>query len=194
MANPNVEKDRPRALFSCTERSLDDDEEMPRFHLRLQDCVEGMAQMPAAAIDLVVTSPPYNLDIKYGNYSDRQNRVAYLEWCRQWTAEVHRLLQPGGSFFLNVGGAPSNPLLPHQLVMQLSELFVLQNTIHWIKSISIDNLDARMEMFAAGYTTAKLLAPRIFDRVRPLPGNLVRPLDRFQERAEKKPGPHGQLL
>ena len=36
----------------------------------------------------------------------------------------------------------------------------------------IDNLDARLEMFAAGYTTAKLLADRIFDRVRPLPGNL----------------------
>jgi len=43
----------------------------------------------------------------------------------------------------------------------------------------IDNLDARLEMFAAGYITAKTLAPRIFDRVRPLPGNLVRPLDRF---------------
>src|SRR5437773_8343460 len=36
----------------------------------------------------------------------------------------------------------------------------------------IDNLDARLEMFAAGYTTAKPLAARIFDRVRPLPGNL----------------------
>src|SRR5438067_12933394 len=44
----------------------------------------------------------------------------------------------------------------------------------------IDNLDARMEMFAAGYTTAKLLAERIFDRVRPLPGNLVKSLDKFQ--------------
>jgi 3'-5' exoribonuclease len=44
----------------------------------------------------------------------------------------------------------------------------------------IDNLDARMEMFAAGYTTAKPLAARIFDRVRPLPGNLVKSLDKFQ--------------
>ena len=43
----------------------------------------------------------------------------------------------------------------------------------------IDNLDARLEMFAAGYTTAKPLAARIFDRVRPLPGNLVKPLDKF---------------
>jgi 3'-5' exoribonuclease len=43
----------------------------------------------------------------------------------------------------------------------------------------IDNLDARLEMFAAGYTTAKPLAARIFDRVRPLPGNLVTSLQKF---------------
>jgi 3'-5' exoribonuclease len=57
----------------------------------------------------------------------------------------------------------------------------------------IDNLDARLEMFAAGYTTAKPLAARIFDRVRPLPGNLVKSLDKFQRpsSATKK---DGQLL
>jgi 3'-5' exoribonuclease len=47
----------------------------------------------------------------------------------------------------------------------------------------IDNLDARLEMFAAGYTTAKPLAARIFDRVRPLPGNLVKSLEKFQQPA-----------
>ena len=44
----------------------------------------------------------------------------------------------------------------------------------------IDNLDARLEMFAAGYLTAKPLAQRIFERVRPLPGNLVKSLGIFQ--------------
>ena len=44
----------------------------------------------------------------------------------------------------------------------------------------IDNLDARMEMFSAGYLVAKPIAERIYDRVRPLPGNLVKPLERFQ--------------
>lgn len=112
---------------------------MTRFDLRLQDCVAGMALLPAAGIDLVVTSPPYNLDIKYGKYSDREDRSSYLEWCARWAAQVRRVLSPEGSFFLNVGAAPSNPLLPHQLVMQFSELFVLQNTIHWIKSISVED-------------------------------------------------------
>ena len=45
----------------------------------------------------------------------------------------------------------------------------------------IDNLDARLEMFAAGYLTARPIADRIFDRVRPLPGNLVRSLERFAD-------------
>jgi 3'-5' exoribonuclease len=56
----------------------------------------------------------------------------------------------------------------------------------------IDNLDARLEMFAAGYTTAKPLAARIFDRVRPLPGNLVKSLEKFQQ-AQDGPS-RGELL
>jgi 3'-5' exoribonuclease len=44
----------------------------------------------------------------------------------------------------------------------------------------IDNLDARLEMFAAGYLTAKPLAGRIFERVWPLPGNLVLSLQKFE--------------
>ncbi|HET9857436.1 MAG TPA: HD domain-containing protein, partial [Chthoniobacterales bacterium] len=47
----------------------------------------------------------------------------------------------------------------------------------------IDNLDARLEMFAAGYLTAKPLAERIFDRVWPLPGKLVKSLEKFQASA-----------
>ena len=43
----------------------------------------------------------------------------------------------------------------------------------------VDNLDAKMEMFAAGYASARHLAPRIQERVWPLPGHLVAPLPRF---------------
>jgi 3'-5' exoribonuclease len=53
----------------------------------------------------------------------------------------------------------------------------------------IDNLDARMEMFAAGYLVAKPIADRIFDRVRPLPGNLVKPLEKYQASSANGPPP-----
>lgn len=48
----------------------------------------------------------------------------------------------------------------------------------------IDNLDAKMEMFAGGYAKAPLLAPRVYERVRPLPGNLIASLPKFDAPTE----------
>lgn len=112
---------------------------MTEFELFRQDCVKGMARLPDEHVDLVVTSPPYNLGIAYGKYSDRQDRQTYLRWCREWAAQIRQVLKPDGSFFLNIGSAPSNPMLPYEIVMELRDLFVLQNTIHWIKSITIED-------------------------------------------------------
>lgn len=97
-----------------------------------------MSRLADESVDLVVTSPPYNLGINYGKYSDRQDRRSYLAWCSAWAGQVLRILKSDGSFFLNIGAAPSNPMLPHEVVMTLRDLYVLQNTIHWIKSIAID--------------------------------------------------------
>jgi site-specific DNA-methyltransferase (adenine-specific) len=120
---------------------------VPKFDFRHQDCVAGMARLTEESVNLVVTSPPYNLGIAYGKYSDRQDRQSYLRWCGEWAAEVRRALHPDGSFFLNVGSAPSNPMLPHEIVMTLREHFVLQNTIHWIKSITIEDRDGDVRSY-----------------------------------------------
>jgi site-specific DNA-methyltransferase (adenine-specific) len=114
------------------------------FDLRREDCIKGMSRLPEENVDLVMTSPPYNLGISYGKYSDTQDRQSYLRWCHKWAEEVRRILKPNGSFFLNIGGAPSNPMLPHEILMTLRDLFVLQNTIHWIKSIAIERADGRI--------------------------------------------------
>jgi site-specific DNA-methyltransferase (adenine-specific) len=109
------------------------------YDLVLGDCIVGMAAIPGKSIDLAVTSPPYNLGKDYNQrYNDGQDRETYLDWCAQWTAQVRRVLQPNGSFFLNIGSAPANPLLPFQIVLELTrDGFVLQNVIHWVKSIAI---------------------------------------------------------
>ncbi len=103
-----------------------------------------MSQLPKNCIDLAVTSPPYNLGIKYEQYSDNESRESYLKWCREWAGEIARLLKPDGSFFLNVGASPSSPMFPHELLLELRDLFVLQNTIHWIKSISLEERDGSL--------------------------------------------------
>ena len=130
------------AIFSLYNRSITPhSQSMTQFDLRQQDCIEGMLRLANESVDLVVTSPPYNLGIGYRQYADRQDRQSYLNWCAKWAAQIRRILRSNGSFFLNVGSAPSNPMLPHQIVIELTSAsggFLLQNTIHWIKSITID--------------------------------------------------------
>ena len=123
---------------------------MTEFDLRREDCLQGMSRLPDEHVDLVVTSPPYNLGVRYGKFSDRQNRQSYLRWCREWAAQVRRVLESNGSFFLNIGSAPSNPMLPHEIVMELTSAsggFVLQNIIHWIKSITIEDRDGDVRSY-----------------------------------------------
>lgn len=108
-----------------------------RFDLHHGDCIAGMADLPEDLVDVVVTSPPYNLDIDYATYRDDASREDYLAWSVRWATEVRRVLKPEGSFFLNVGASPANPLLPHQIILALQPLFRLQNTIHWIKSVTV---------------------------------------------------------
>ena len=115
------------------------------MNLHHGDCLEVLPTLAAGSIDLVVTSPPYNLGINYKTFRDTAPRDEYLAWCRKWAAEIKRVLADDGSFFLNVGAAPANPLMPHQLVLALTDgdapLFTLQNTFHWIKSITIRTPD-----------------------------------------------------
>tara|TARA_R110002096_G_scaffold91625_7_gene207279 strand:+ start:16183 stop:16950 length:768 start_codon:yes stop_codon:yes gene_type:complete len=98
-----------------------------------------MKKLRDESIDLVVTSPPYNLGTNYGKYKDNKSVEEYLEWCKTWAGQIQRILKPDGSFFLNIGASPANPLLPHQLLLALTpELFTLQNTFHWVKSITVE--------------------------------------------------------
>ncbi len=106
------------------------------------DCLKVLPTLPEKSIDLIVTSPPYNLGINYKSFKDTAPREEFLTWCCQWAAELKRVMSDDASFFINVGAAPANPLMPHQLILALTDgvdpLFTLQNTFHWIKSISIE--------------------------------------------------------
>ena len=55
------------------------DPEQCLFDIRYGDCIAGMGQMDSASIDVVVTSPPYNLGIEYGTYQDNNNlRIIWI--------------------------------------------------------------------------------------------------------------------
>ena len=97
-----------------------------------------MKDLDPNSVDVVVTSPPYNLGINYNAYDDAKTDDEYLNWCEEWGAAIASILAPDGSFFLNLGGASDNPFFPFLVAMHVGKFFTLQNTIHWIKSISIE--------------------------------------------------------
>jgi site-specific DNA-methyltransferase (adenine-specific) len=107
-----------------------------RFYLG--DCIEVLNQLAAQSIDVIVTSPPYNLGIRYNRYQDTLSPSDYLQWTDTWVAAATRVLRPTGSLFLNVGARPSDPWTALDVAQAVRSRLRLQNIIHWIKSIAIE--------------------------------------------------------
>ena len=106
------------------------------FHLG--DCISVFRSLPAGSVSVIVTSPPYNLGVSYRSYDDTVPRTDYLEWTDAWVRAAREALAPDGSLFLNLGAKPKDPWTAMDIAQTARRHFVLQNTIHWIKSIVID--------------------------------------------------------
>jgi len=87
------------------------------------DCLEEMRKMPDGSVDLIVTSPPYNLGNSsggwcngtekasrwknaklrsgYDNHSDNMPHEEYVFWQRECISEMLRLLPDNGAVFYN---------------------------------------------------------------------------------------------
>ncbi|ATZ61125.2 MAG: site-specific DNA-methyltransferase [Methanosarcinales archaeon Met12] len=53
-------------------------------------------------MDLIVTSPPYNLDIRYNSYDDQISHDVYLEFTRKWLEKAYKLIKDDGRLCLNI--------------------------------------------------------------------------------------------
>lgn len=106
------------------------------------DCVEFMNKLieeNTIKIDAIVTSPPYNINKPYSEYNDRRDRIEYLSWLQTIAKKSIQILKEDGSFFLNIGARSTDFMLPFEISKNFIEAgYKLQNTIHWIKSISIE--------------------------------------------------------
>ena len=109
-----------------------------RIRLFHGDCLSVLPGIDASSIGVVVTSPPYNLGIKYRSYQDDLPRTEYLNWTDRWLRAVSRVLADRASLFLNVGAKPTDPWIALEVAQVARRHFKLQNTFHWVKSIAID--------------------------------------------------------
>ena len=95
-----------------------------------EDALEGIARIPDASIDLILTDPPYNRGKDYGNASDQQSVEAYLAWTEQWIAAVLPKLKGNGSLyiFLTWRFAP-------EIFVMLKKRMTMMNEIIWDRRV-----------------------------------------------------------
>jgi site-specific DNA-methyltransferase (adenine-specific) len=102
------------------------------------DALHILPSLRSGSVDAIVTSPPYNLGVRYRSYDDGMPRAAYLEWTAAWVQAAKRTLAPHGSLFLNVGAKPKDPWTALDVAQAVRPHLELQNLIHWVKSIAIE--------------------------------------------------------
>jgi len=66
------------------------------------DCVKVMASLPESCVDLIVTSPPYNVGIDYDKHQDRQSMEDYWQFTKDWLSESFRILKDDGRIAVNI--------------------------------------------------------------------------------------------
>lgn len=117
--------------------------QIERNKIYVIDCIEGFAKLKdrSLTVDVIVTSPPYNIGKKYNNYNDEKPRKHYLDWMESIAKNCREIMTDESSFFLNVGGKPTDYWIPLDIAQCFRKYFVLQNVIHWIKSIGIPKSD-----------------------------------------------------
>jgi len=131
----------------------------------LKDCIAGLNEnIKEKSVDVVVTSPPYNIGITYSLYNDSLPREKYLAWMEQVGIAVKQAISDDGSFFLNIGNKPKDQWIAWDVASALRKHFMLQNVIHWVKSIAIAKSDAGNYPNIAGDIAVGHFKPIVSDR------------------------------
>lgn len=116
-----------------------------------KDCIEYMKTLPDKCIDLVIADPPYfqicgEFDYKWKTVDE------YVEWCKKWIIEIHRIIKDTGSFYLwgVIGYNRGYPLFKIADWIEQNDLFKVQN---WItqrntrgRGVSRNYMKAREEL------------------------------------------------
>jgi site-specific DNA-methyltransferase (adenine-specific) len=96
------------------------------------------ADIPSCSIDLIVTSPPYNVGIEYNSYEDSKAVDEYLEFSRSWLVRCWEWLKPDGRICINVTLDTNISSAPFALGATITNLAIevgyrYQSTVVWYK-------------------------------------------------------------
>lgn len=102
---------------------------------------ENMSEVEDKSVQLIVTSPPYNVGKEYGVYNDSKSRNFYLDYLDGIWAECRRVLCKGGRIAVNVANTDRKPykFLCGDITTRLIEKhrFSMRGDIIWDKGASV---------------------------------------------------------
>lgn len=105
------------------------------------DCLDGMKLLPDESVDLIITSPPYNLGKthhtgnhrfeSYSQYDDNMPEELYQEWQIKILNECHRVLKPNGSMWYNHKNRIKDgaQITPYEWILKSN--FIVKQEIVW---------------------------------------------------------------
>lgn len=90
------------------------------------DCLELIKTIDNDSVDLVVTSPPYNVDlgnnkhkkVGYNSYEDNLPYHEYIEWLKGLFDDIYTKLKSGGRVVINIGPAKNGRIPTHSDIIQ----------------------------------------------------------------------------
>jgi len=89
-----------------------------------------MAEVADGSVQLVVTSPPYNVGKAYTDHNDRLPLVQYLDFLDAVWRECYRVLEAGGRLAINVANTDRKPYL--SLVSMIDERLRTMHDCRWL--------------------------------------------------------------
>ena len=105
-----------------------------KFHLYHEDVLQALDRISDNSIDLVLTSPPYNIGKAYEK-SDRRTVKEYQDWCADIIHRLDKKIKDTGTVCWQVGNyVDSNTVLPLDYLIYpiFAELgYKLRNRIIW---------------------------------------------------------------
>lgn len=88
------------------------------------------------SIDLIVTSPPYNFEMNYDNYNDKNTWDDYFKKMKIFSDICYRIIKPGGRVAINIQPLFSDFVPSHHIISELfrNSGFLWRNEILWEKN------------------------------------------------------------
>ena len=116
--------------------------------LFLGDCMDLFSKVEDNSVDLIITSPPYNLGnnhhtgtVSHKAYDDNMNEKEYQDWQTRVLDECHRVLRDDGSLFYNHKNRIKNgrQITPYEWIFK-SKLIIKQEIVWINRSQNFDKI------------------------------------------------------